>query len=357
MIPTVVVGHGLAGRAFHCPLIRRQSELQLHGIVARDPQVRAEAMARWGVRGFASLDAALADPAVQLVVIATPHDTHADLAVRTLEASRHCVVDKVMALSAAEADRMIGARDRSDCMLSVFHNRRWDCDYLTVKRVLAERAIGEPVVFESSVCRYAAPRGWRGRLDAAGSILHDWGAHLIDQALQLGLGPCRRLSAWVSPAPWEGVDTGGHGRIALEFDTTLFQVETSRICRIDRPRWWIVGTDGGFVKHGIDPQEEALRTGDIDRASEPVEHQGILRRAAADGAVVESRVATVRGHWDSFYRNIADHLLGRAPLAVTAEDAREVVRVLEAADRSSREHTTIEGPWGSLDPTVGDPRD
>jgi len=338
MIPTVVVGHGLAGRAFHCPLVRRQPELKLYGIVARDPRVRAAAVAEWGegVRGFAHLDEALDDPAVRLVVVATPHNTHADLVVRTLDASKHCVVDKVMALTSADADRMIAARDRSGGMLSVFHNRRWDWDYLTVKEVLAQQRIGRPLLFESAVCRFAPPRGWRGRLDEAGSILYDWGAHLVDQALQLGLGPCRRVTAWLTPAPWEGVDTGGHGRIVLEFDNVLFQVETSRICRIDRPRWWIVGTEGGFVKHGIDPQEEALRAGDIDRAAEAPDHEGRLRVAGPSGEVIESRVATVHGHWDSYYRNIADHLLGRAPLAVTAEQAREVVRLLEAATQSAR---------------------
>ncbi len=142
MIPTVVVGYGLAGRAFHCPLIRRQRNLRLHGIVARDPQVRAEAGAHLGdgVRTYAHLDDALADPDVQLVVIATPHDSHAELCVRTLDASRHCVVDKVMALSASEADAMIAARDRSGCLLSVFHNRRWDWDFLTVRDILASGA-------------------------------------------------------------------------------------------------------------------------------------------------------------------------------------------------------------------------
>src|SRR5262245_47287547 len=220
MIRTVVVGHGLAGRAFHCPLIRRQGGLTLHGIVARDTHVRAEAAARWGgdVRGYASLDEALADPAVQLVVIATPHDTHADLAVQTLEASRHCVVDKVMALSTANCDRMIAARDHSGRMLSVFHNRRWDWDFATVRMILAEGRIGRLRIVESSVCGSGAPRGWRGRAASAGTILHDWGAHLVDQALQLGLGPCRRLTAWVIEAPWDQVDTGGHGRIVMEFD-------------------------------------------------------------------------------------------------------------------------------------------
>ncbi len=99
----------------------------------------------------------LGDPKTRLVVIATPHDTHADLAV-ALEAGKDCVVDKVMALSTSEADRMIAARDASGRMLSVFHNRRWDWDYLTVRQLLAKGLIGEPLLIESSVCRYASPR-------------------------------------------------------------------------------------------------------------------------------------------------------------------------------------------------------
>ncbi len=348
MIRAVVVGHGLAGRAFHCPLIRRQRGLYLHGIVARDAEVRSQAEALWGhdVVSYSDLSVALADPEVELIVIATPHDSHADLAVQALDAGKHCVVDKVMALTTSDADRMIAARDRSGRMLSVFHNRRWDWDYLTVKDVLEKGVIGRPILFESSVCRYAPPRGWRGRSDAAGTILHDWGAHLVDQALQLGLGPCRRVTAWLTPAPWEGVDTGGHGRMVLEFDDVLFQIESSRVCRNDRPRWWIVGTEGGFIKYGIDPQEDALRAGDIDRAAESPRHQAIVRRAGSDGQTEETALPTVRGHWDSYYRNIADHLHGLTPLAVTAEQAREVVRLLDAAELSAHKHAVIDGDWG-----------
>lgn len=345
MINTVVVGHGLAGRFFHCPLIRRQPSLRLHGIVARDPEARAEAIAVWDVRGYAGLDEVLGDPVVDLVVLATPHDTHAEMAVRTLEASKACVVDKVMALSTAEADRMIAARDASGRMLSVFHNRRWDWDYLTLRDVLAGGRIGRPLLIDSSVCRYSPPRTWRGQAASAGTILHDWGAHLIDQALLLGIGPCRRLTAWVMPAPWPGIDSGGHGRIVLEFDDVMFQAETSRFCRLDRPRWWVLGTGGGFVKDGIDPQEDALRAGDLDAASEPAEHTGRIR-SEVGGAVVETPVATVRGSWDAYYANIAAHLEDGTPLAVTAEDGREVVRVLDAASRSSHDHAVIEGPWG-----------
>ncbi len=347
MIQTVVVGHGLAGRAFHCPLIRRQAEMNLHGIVARNPTVRAEAVKLWKVQGYASLDEALDDPKTELVVIATPHNTHAELAVRTLEAGRHCVVDKVMALTTEEADAMIAARDRAGRMLSVFHNRRWDWDFVTIKEMLAQNMIGRPLLIESSVCRHSMPRTWRGKLAEAGTILHDWGAHLVDQALLLGLGPCRRLSAWVLESPWEGIDSGGHGRIIMEFDRAIFQAETSRICRIDRPRWWIVGTDGGLVKYGVDPQEDALRAGDIDKAFEPESHQAILRRSSSSGEILESRIPSLHAHWDSYYGNIANHLLHHEPLAVTAEQAREVVRVLESAVHASRVHGMVEGPWGT----------
>ena len=156
---TTVVVAGLAGRAFHWPL--DPSPGRVCGCTGSWPatrKVRAEAVAAWDVRGFADLDEALADPETDLVVIATPHDSHAELAVRALEAGKHCVVDKVMALSTAEADRMIAARDASGRMLSVFHNRRWDWDYLTLKDVLARGRIGRPLLFESSVCRYASPR-------------------------------------------------------------------------------------------------------------------------------------------------------------------------------------------------------
>jgi scyllo-inositol 2-dehydrogenase (NADP+) len=346
MIRTVVVGYGLAGRVFHCPLILREQGLRLHGIVARSSALRSEAVARCHVRGYVDLDEALADRDVDLVVLATPHDTHAEMAVRTLQAGKHCVVDKVMALSTTDADRMIAARDASGRMLSVFHNRRWDWDFATVKEVLGTGELGRALLIGSSVCRYAPPRTWRGSAAEAGTILHDWGAHLVDQALQLGLGRCRRLAAWITPAPWEGVDNGGHGRIMLEFDQVLFEIETSRICRLERPRWSILGTAGAFVKHGVDPQEDALRAGDLDAAVEPPEHVGHIR-IEVEGVTVERKVDTHRESWEEYYGNVAAHLRGESPLAVTAEQAREVVRVLDAARRSAEEHTIVAGDWGA----------
>lgn len=348
MIGVVVVGYGLAGRSFHCPLVRRQPAMRLVGIVARDPVARAEATSVWGsdVAGHASLDHALEDPRTDLVVVATPHDAHADLAVRALEAGKHCVVDKVMALTAADADRMIAARDRSGRMLSVFHNRRWDWDYQTVRRIMGLGLLGRVRIIESAVCRHAAPRSWRGSAASAGTILHDWGAHLVDQVLMLGLGPCDRLSAWILDGPWKGVDSGGHGRIVMEFGQVLVQLETSRITRIERPRWWIAGDGGGFVKNGLDPQEDALRSGNLDAAREPDESLGLVTVEEPSGSRRTYPVDSEKPSWDGYYENVALHLEGKAPLAVTAEQAREVVRVLEAAVRSARDHAVVDGSFG-----------
>ncbi|WZO96321.1 Gfo/Idh/MocA family oxidoreductase [Isosphaeraceae bacterium EP7] len=341
MIRTVIVGYGLAGQSFHAPLIRRQGRMEIRGFVARDAGRRAEAVAGWGGVGYSSLEGALADSEVDLIVLATPHDVHASQVIQTLEAGKDCVVDKVMALSEAEADAMIEARDRSGRMLSVFHNRRWDWDFSTVRGVLASGRLGRPFLVESSVCRYAPPRTWRGRAAEAGTILHDWGAHLVDQALHLGLGRFERLRATLTPAPWPGVDIGGHGRIVLEGAGTLVQLETSRICRLDRPRWWVLGPNGGLVKDGLDPQEAALREGNLDAASEADD-----RRARVRDESGESVVETIRSSWDAYYANIAAHLIDGEPLAVTAEHGREVVRVLDAAVRSAAEDRAVEGPWG-----------
>ncbi|MDX2037367.1 MAG: Gfo/Idh/MocA family oxidoreductase [Isosphaeraceae bacterium] len=348
MIDTIVVGMGLAGRSFHLPLIRLEPRLRLSAIVSRDPARRDEASNFERVPGFASLEEVLdSGISCDLVVLATPHHTHADLAVAALNAGKHCVTDKVMCLTEADSDRMIDARDRSGKMLSVFHNRRWDWDWLTLRSVLDSGSIGDPIRIESSVVRYSAPRTWRGRTSEAGTILHDWGAHLVDQALMLGRGPCRRLRCRIAPAPWDGVDSGGHGRIELEFDGFEFGIETSRICALDRPRWWVLASRGGYLRIGVDPQEEAVRSGDITRAADRPEH-GTFATRMSEGRPILEPIDPVRGSWTSYYAGIADHLIEGRSLEVTAEQAREVVRLLAAAERSAQNGSVEEGPWGDL---------
>ena len=282
------------------------------------------------------------------MVIATPHNTHAELAVRALEAGRHCVVDKVMAITTEQADAMIAARDRSGRVLSVFHNRRWDWDFVTIKEMLGQGLIGRPLLIESSVCRHSMPRS----LARSRSIRRVRSSTTGERTWSIR----HFSSAWVRAAGWRPGCWRAPGRASTA--GAMGESSWSSTGCSSRPRpaasAGLTGPGGGSwepkvgsSKYGVDPQEDALRGGDIDKAVEPESHQGILRVASDSGAIVESRSPSIRAHWDSYYSNIANHLLHNEPLAVTAEQAREVVRVLEAAVLSSRDHVFIEGPWGA----------
>src|SRR5262245_56793826 len=270
MIGVGIVGYGYAGRVFHSYLVGRADGLELRAVAARDPGRREQAARERGVRTYPTLDEMAAAPDVDLVVLATPHDTHAELAVRALEAGKHVVVDKPMAITLAEADRMVEAANRSGRMLSVFHNRRWDWDYLTVRKLLAEGLIGRPYLFETAVLNYRPPRTtWRSTTATMGSLVHDWGAHLVDHALRLVPSPVARVHCQIAhprPVP----EIGNYARLDMTFaDGTLYSAEAGNLVRAPKPRWWVVGEEGTLVKLGLDPQERAFqRTGNPDDAAE-----------------------------------------------------------------------------------------
>jgi predicted dehydrogenase len=332
MIGVGIVGYGYAGRVFHSYLVGRADGLELRAVAARDPGRREQAARERGVSTYATLDELAAAPDVDLVVLATPHDTHADLAVRALEAGKHVVVDKPMAITLAEADRMVAAASRAGRMLSVFHNRRWDWDYLTVRKILAEGLIGRPYLFETAVLNYRPPRTtWRSATATMGSLVHDWGAHLVDHALRLVQSPVVRVHCRIAhprPVP----EIGNYARLDLTFaDGTLYAVETGNLVRAPKPRWYVAGEEGTLVKHGLDPQERAfLRTGNPDDAAELPEEKARLTTTVA-GQPAEIVIDSVVGSWTGYYANVSAHLNEGAPLEVTGEQAREVIRVLDAA--------------------------
>ena len=336
MIGVGIVGYGYAGRVFHSYLVGRAAGLELRAVAARDPGRREQAARERGVATYETLEAMAADPRVDLVVLATPHDTHADLAVRALEAGKHVVVDKPMAITLAEADRMVAAAERAGRVLSVFHNRRWDWDYLTVRRVIADGLIGRPYLFESTVLNYREPRRtWRAAPETMGSLVHDWGAHLVDHALRLVDAPVRRVYCRIArPRPVPQI--GNYARLDMTFaDGTLYSVETGNLVRASKPRWYVVGDEGTLVKHGLDPQERAfLRTGNPDDAAELPEEKARVTTLVA-GQPAEVTLDSVTGSWTGYYANVSAHLNEGAPLEVTAGQAREVIRILDAAVRSA----------------------
>ncbi len=336
MIHTAVVGYGYAGRAFHSYLICLEPALKLYAISTRSAAAqRAAAEDHPDAVIYPGIDELLADERVDLVVLATPHDTHHHLAIQAMDAGKHVVTDKIIALNAQEAEAMVAASERNDVLLSVFHNRRWDWDYATVKYVIEEGWLGDPYLFEAAIMGHRPPRGWRGSKARSGGILYDWPAHFVDQALQLVDAPVVSVFCDIQRRDVWDVDIGNYAKLILRFANGVrYQVDISNLCAAPKPRWFVAGTEGALIKHGIDPQEAALREGRIEAAEQDPAHYARLY-TVADGERREEVVEPVRTSWTSYYRNIARSLRGEVALAVTPEQMLALMRVYDAAMQSA----------------------
>jgi predicted dehydrogenase len=358
-ISTAVIGYGLGGRVFHAPFVSAVPGLRLATIMQRKGDEAARAYP--GVKISRSLDEVLTDPSISLVVVSTPNETHFALAKQALTAGKHVVIDKPFATTSEEALEL-GALAKSKGLHVVpFHNRRWDGDFLTVKKLIAEHAVGRLVTFESHFDRFRPiPREntWKEAAHPANGMLFDLGPHLVDQALAL-FGPPSAITASVR---------SDRDQTAIEdaFDITLHYPNYSGIpgkgllahCRTsylacdNAPRFLLHGTAGSFKKHGLDPQEPAL----VGGAKVPTlgsqqpwlpENESAWGKLTvapvpADPATLITRqVKTEPGDYRGFYANVRDAILGAAPLAVTSEDGYRTIRLLELARESSAAARTL----------------
>ncbi|MGH2354443.1 MAG: Gfo/Idh/MocA family protein [Chloroflexota bacterium] len=335
-----IVGYGSAGRRFHPYLIGRVPDLRLVAIASRSSERRAQAAQQHGVATFETVDEMLSGNQVDLVVVATPHDTHCDIACRVMDAGKHCVVEKIMALNAAEAVTMIRASRRSGVLLSVFQNRRWDWDFLTVKAAVEDGLIGAPFLFEIGRFGYRAQGGWRGDPAVGGGLLFDWGAHFIDQALLLVPDRVASVTCDLQYRGW-GAQIGSYARLLIRFaGGVLYSIEISNLSRYAKPHWVVLGERGSLVKTGFDPQEPAMLAGDIDAAAEDPANRARITTEVS-GFTTEMVVETVRSDWTNYYRNVADALLGRAELIVKPEQVARSMAVVDAAMQSARSGETV----------------
>jgi len=339
-----VIGYGLGGRVFHAPLVSATPGLRLASIVTSDPTRREHARQRYP-------DATLLDDPEQLwsaaddhdlVVITTANVAHVPLALRAIDAGLPVVLDKPMAATAADAASVAAAAGRQGLLLSVFQNRRWDGDFLTVRRLITEGAIGPVVRFESRFERWRPDRdpvAWRERGDPAeaGGLLLDLGSHLVDQAMVL-FGPPIRVYAEIDQRR-AGAAVDDDSFVALEHaGGERSHVWVSATARLLGPRLRVLGLRGAYEKRGLDVQERALAAGDDPSTPgwgcETEDRWGTL--ADADG---ERRIETEAGDYVAYYRGIAAALADGGPPPVDPEDAITGLRVLEAARRSARDGT------------------
>ena len=343
-----LIGYGVAGRVFHAPVIAAVEGLRLLKVVER----RAEESRRrypW-VEVVRDADTLFEDEAVELVVVATPNESHFELARRALAAGRHVVVEKPFAVTSAEAEELTGlARDRGR-VVTAYHNRRWDGDFLTVRRILGDGLLGRLLEYESRYDRFRdepRPGAWRERAGPGAGLLYDLGPHLIDQALVL-FGRPRAVEADVRRERSFAV-TDDFFDITLHYDRgPRVKLSAGMLARDPTPRFRLRGDAGSFVKYGLDPQEAALKEGRTPAGpgwgAEPPEQWGTLD-TKTDGAHTTRRVETLAGRYQDFYRDVAAAIRGRAEPAVKPEDARDVIRIIELAFRSSAERRVI--PYSS----------
>jgi scyllo-inositol 2-dehydrogenase (NADP+) len=338
----LLVGYGFAGGWIHDPLIRATPGIDVGGIVTNDPSRRSLAQQRHGaVACFDDLDSALASE-FDVVVLAVPNDLHLEFATQALHRARVVVVDKPVAPNADAARRLAAAADGSDAELAVFHNRRWDGDFLTVIDLVRRGDLGAVHRFESRFDRWTpdSPRNWRdGPALAGGGVLLDLGSHLVDQAIVL-LGPVRSVYAELGRTDARR-ESDDRFFISLEHANGVVS-HLFGDAQEGSPalRYHVSGSHGAYVKYGKDIQEERLLAGEMPvpgrSGVEPPDRWGEIRQGDAT-----QPVTTRPGDWTQFYAGLVAHLRGESALPVTVDEAVAVATVLDAARESAHERTTV----------------
>ncbi|WP_043614258.1 Gfo/Idh/MocA family oxidoreductase [Nonomuraea candida] len=336
-----LVGYGTAGAYFHAPLIHATPGLSLTAVVTRNPDRQAEVAGRYGAAAVG--DVRELWERCDLVVVASPNRTHVATAAAALTAGLPVVVDKPLARTAEEGRDLVRLAEERGLMLTVFHNRRWDGDFRTVRRLADEGRLGEVLRFESRFERWRpVPKGgWResgGPEDVPG-LLYDLGSHLVDQALQL-LGPVREVYC-ESDVRRAGVAADDDTFIALTHagGARSHLWASSMAARLG-PRFRVLGSSGGFVKHGMDVQEERLRAGMTPDSpgfgDDEEERWGVL------GTEDEREIVrTEPGAYLDFYRGVAAALREGAAPPVDPGSAVETLAVIEAARLSATQRIVV----------------
>lgn len=341
-----LIGYGKGGEVFHAPLIDAVPGLRLSAVVTGDPERQRAVRERYP---DAIVYASVADlwaraDRYEIAVVSTPNDTHAPLARAALEAGMAVVVDKPFALTSAHARELTALAEELDQVLTVYHNRRWDSDFLTLWHLIEEGALGQVHRFESRFERWRpkAKDTWRdaGGVETGAGILYDLGPHLIDQAVNL-FGPVATVYAETS-ALREGVYADDDVFLALQHARgSRTHLWASALAAAPGPRFRVLGDAGAFVVQDLDGQEERLTAGEDPRAGDwgvvPEERWG---RLITDG---RSRpVPSARGAYPDFYAGVRDAVGEGEPLPVDLHEVVHGLEIIEAARRSSRTGSVVE---------------
>lgn len=366
-IRTAVLGYGLAGRVFHCPFVAAVPGLELSAIALRSPESAkrtAEAVRSIypNSRILSSIEEAINSRDIDLIVVGTPNDSHVQYAAAALKAGKHVVIDKPIAPTSAECAELIDLAARHGRVLAPFHNRRFDSDFLTVKKLIHAGAFGRVNQVLSHYDRFRPiqrPNTWKEEGGPSSGLLFDLGPHLIDQALALFGTPTHITASVRHDRDQTDIDDSfdiafdftvdGHG-LRYECHSTMLAAEPS-------PRFLVHGTHASFTKFGLDPQEAALLSGarppvlaphtlgtETSWIAEPESMWGVLTTATQRAEPVKlerSDYPTVPGDYRQFYLSVRDAIHGNSALAVPASAGYRTIRLIELALQSSAERQTL----------------
>jgi scyllo-inositol 2-dehydrogenase (NADP+) len=346
MIRVGLVGFGMAGRVFHAPLLSSVEGLELAAVVERHSDNAAKRYP--GIATYRTLESMLADSSLGLFVVATPNESHFEVARQILKAGKSVVVDKPMAITSDEIAELMHLAGKRKSLLIPFHNRRWDSDFQTLHKLVREGSLGRIVHLESTFDRWRpAPKARAWKEDPAqGGMLLDIGTHLGDQALALFGMPIAVRADVARERDGEG--SNDSFTIRLRYADFSITLSANVLSSLARPRYHLRGTKGNYWKWGLDPQEAALnliaRIGNTPWGRELPSNWGTLS-VDVDGGIVTRPVQSIPGDYRLFYTGVRDALLGKAPAPVSALSAWRVARLLEWAAESSKERREIDCDW------------
>ena len=333
-------GYGAIGRE-HATAAGEVDGLELRGVCDRAADRRADAARRFSVATYGGAADLLADPAVELVVVGVPPVVHAQAVLECLRAGKHVVCEKPFALRAADADRIMEESAAAGRLVTVYQSRRWDPDFVAMRRAVAGGEIGQPFYMETFIGGFGHPCGyWHSHEPVSGGMIFDWGSHYVDWVLQLLPGAVVRVAAGAHKRVWHDVTNADQVRVDLTFEggeqATFLQ---SDVAAALKPKWYLLGTAGAVVGDWrLETVTGRAWTGDlVEERLQPAEAPArlSLHRPGPAGGVDVTELALPARARHGFYRNLADHLLLGEPLAVPAADARRNVAVMEAATRSA----------------------
>jgi predicted dehydrogenase len=343
-ISTELLSYGMSGEVFHAPLLMAHAGFNLSSVVQRKSDSANKHYP--SIKVVRTVDEVMNDSSIELVVVNTPNETHFPFAVRALEAGKHVVVEKPFTVTIKEANDLIELARKKNRILTAFQNRRWDGDYLTLKKVIEGNMVGKIVEFEAHYDRYRnyiEANTWKEEEGIGKGILYNLGSHMLDQALEL-FGMPEEVDARVGiQRPGGKVDD--YYDIRLQYKNHHAIIKSSYLVREQGPRYILHGTDGSFItSSGIDPQEQALKEKKIPGSA----GWGTLGKeywakinTTVNGLHVEGTIETIAGNYLGFYENLYEVIREGKPMTVKPEEARDIIILIEAAYQSNRERRAI----------------